>query len=422
MCGHEKSRFEAHRDHNSIRFKLQWFFEMNKFDLEAKLFFQTYKRLAVEVECGEGMYLMSKSGERYLDMFAGLGVNALGYNNPKIKQAIERQIGRYIHLSNLFVMDSQLEFTERLLKYSGYDKAFLTNSGTEATEGAIKLVRKWGNPKGKTDILALTNSFHGRSMGSLSLTERPKYRDGYEPFLPNVYHVEFNNTENLRKKVNEKTSALFLEFIQGEGGINVISREFVDELFVLREKHDFLIVADEIQSGAGRTGEFFAYEHYGVKPDVALVAKPLGGGLPVGAILGNRKVADVFAFGAHGTTFGGNPVACAAGIVVLDEIMENGLMENAGVVGAYLKQKLLELKQEFSDLIADVRGLGLMLGIELTQDGSPFVLKALENHMLINCTNNVVLRFLPPFIITHREADSLLEVLRKIFKDRVAGS
>lgn len=229
---------------------------MNKFDLEAKLFFQTYKRLAVEVECGEGMYLMSKSGERYLDMFAGLGVNALGYNNPKIKQAIERQIGRYIHLSNLFVMDSQLEFTERLLKYSGYDKAFLTNSGTEATEGAIKLVRKWGNPKGKTDILALTNSFHGRSMGSLSLTERPKYRDGYEPFLPNVYHVEFNNTENLRKKVNEKTSALFLEFIQGEGGINVISREFVDELFVLREKHDFLIVADEIQSGAGRTGEF----------------------------------------------------------------------------------------------------------------------------------------------------------------------
>lgn len=159
-----------------------------------------------------------------------------------------------------------------------------------------------------------------------------------------------------------------------------------------------------------------------MKPDVALVAKPLGGGLPVGAILGNRKVADVFAFGAHGTTFGGNPVACAAGIVVLDEIMENGLMENAGVVGAYLKQKLLELKQEFSDLIADVRGLGLMLGIELTQDGSPFVLKALENHMLINCTNNVVLRFLPPFIITHREADSLLEVLRKIFKDRVAGS
>jgi len=395
---------------------------MNNFDIEAKLFFQTYKRLQLEIERGDGVYLITKSGERYLDMFGGLAVNSLGYNHPKVNEAIERQIKKYIHLSNLFVMDPQLEFTEKLLNYSGYDKAFLTNSGTEAVEGTIKLVRRWGNPKGKTDILALTNSFHGRSMGSLSLTERPKYREGYEPFLPNVYYVRFNDTEDLKEKVNEKTAALFLEFIQGEGGINVISQEFVSELFMLRQRYDFLIVADEIQSGIGRTGKFFAFEHYGVRPDVTVVAKPLGGGLPVGAILGSKKVAGVFTYGAHGTTFGGNPVACAAGVVVLDEIMEGGMMENAKTIGAYLKEQLYELKEEFSDLIADVRGLGLMLGIELTQDGNPFVQKALDHHVLINCTHNVVLRFLPPLIITQREADLLVKVLRLIFEESTAVS
>jgi len=395
---------------------------MNNFDIEAKLFFQTYKRLQLEIERGDGVYLITKSGERYLDMFGGLAVNSLGYNHPKVNEAIERQIRKYIHLSNLFVMDPQLEFTEKLLNYSGYDKAFLTNSGTEAVEGTIKLVRRWGNPKGKTDILALTNSFHGRSMGSLSLTERPKYREGYEPFLPNVYYVRFNDTEDLKEKVNEKTAALFLEFIQGEGGINVISQEFVSELFMLRQRYDFLIVADEIQSGIGRTGKFFAFEHYGVRPDVTVVAKPLGGGLPVGAILGSKKVAGVFTYGAHGTTFGGNPVACAAGVVVLDEIMEGGMMENAKTIGAYLKEQLYELKEEFSDLIADVRGLGLMLGIELTQDGNPFVQKALDHHVLINCTHNVVLRFLPPLIITQREADLLVKVLRLIFEESTAVS
>jgi len=395
---------------------------MNNFDIEAKLFFQTYKRLQLEIERGDGVYLITKSGERYLDMFGGLAVNSLGYNHPKVNEAIERQIKKYIHLSNLFVMDPQLEFTEKLLNYSGYDKAFLTNSGTEAVEGTIKLVRRWGNPKGKTDILALTNSFHGRSMGSLSLTERPKYREGYEPFLPNVYYVRFNDTEDLKEKVNEKTAALFLEFIQGEGGINVISQEFVSELFMLRQRYDFLIVADEIQSGIGRTGKFFAFEHYGVRPDVTVVAKPLGGGLPVGAILGSKKVAGVFTYGTHGTTFGGNPVACAAGVVVLDEIMEGGMMENAKTIGAYLKEQLYELKEEFSDLIADVRGLGLMLGIELTQDGNPFVQKALDHHVLINCTHNVVLRFLPPLIITQREADLLVKVLRLIFEESTAVS
>jgi len=280
---------------------------------EHRFFFQTYKRLSLDIVRGEGCYLYDRKGNRYVDFFGGLAVNALGYRHEGVNEAIRRQIDRYTHLSNFYVQETQVALAERLLGATGFNKVFFTNSGTEAIEGALKLGRKWGKKNGKTELFGLSNSFHGRTMGALSLTERAKYREGYEPFLADVRHIRFNNVGDLRANVGPATIGVFLEFVQGEGGVNVVSPDFVRELEDLRTKHSFLILADEIQSGIGRTGKFFGFEHFAVRPDVVVVAKALGGGLPLGAFLGNEKVSDVLTYGAHGSTFGGNPVACAAG-------------------------------------------------------------------------------------------------------------
>jgi len=245
------------------------------FNLEEKLFFRTYKRLALEIERGEGAYLYGRDGKRYLDFFGGLAVNALGYNHPRINNAIVEQVRKYIHLSNYYVQEPQVKLAEKLLAATGFERLFFSNSGTEAIEGAIKLARKWGTKNGKTQLLGLSNAFHGRTMGALSLTEREKYREGYEPFLPNVSHVGYNDVDQLRASVNERTLAVVLEFIQGEGGIFVVSPAFVSALKELREKHGFLIIADEIQSGIGRTGKFFAFEHFDIRPDIVVLAKAI---------------------------------------------------------------------------------------------------------------------------------------------------
>jgi acetylornithine/N-succinyldiaminopimelate aminotransferase len=386
------------------------------FDKESKYFFHTFHRLPLEVDRGEGVYLYTKDGKRYIDFFGGLAVNPLGYNHLRINAAIEEQIHRYIHLSNYFVQDKTVELAERINSASGYKRIFFSNSGTEAVEGAIKIVRKWGQGSGRTTLLNLTNSFHGRTMGALSLTERPNYRDGYDPFLPNTNSVKFNDVGDLRAKVNGQTLGIILEFIQGEGGINVVSREFAQELKSLKEKFDFLIVADEIQSGVGRTGKFFGFEHYDIHPDIVVIAKAIGGGLPLGAILGNDKVADVLTYGTHGTTFGGNPVACAAGCAVMEEIIDKGLMKQAGIIGGYLKSKAIELQKQFPAIIKEVRGYGCMLGIDLNRGGQPIVDELLNRGILINCTNTTVLRLLPPYIITQEQCDQLMFELHSIFK------
>ncbi len=289
---------------------------------EKQFILQTYKRLPIEVDHADGVHVYGKDGKKYLDFFGGIAVNALGYNNARVKRAILNQVDRYMHVSNLFYMDVQVELAEMICKLSGYSKIFFTNSGTEAVEAAIKLSRKWGSSAGKSKLFALTNSFHGRTLGALSLTDRAKYRQGFEPFLPDVDHIEFNDVFDLERKVDSTTAAVFIEFIQGEGGINVISNEFVDQLFALRDKYHFLIVADEIQSGIYRTGRLFAYEHYAVRPDAITVAKPLGGSLPLGGLLVDSHLVDVLGYGAHGTTFGGNPVSCAAGLATLQELTE----------------------------------------------------------------------------------------------------
>jgi acetylornithine/N-succinyldiaminopimelate aminotransferase len=384
------------------------------FTLEEKLFFRTYKRLSLDIERAEGVYLYARDGRRYLDFFGGLAVNALGYNHPRVNEAIFNQVRKYIHLSNFYVQEPQVRLAEKLLSATGFQRIFLSNSGTEAIEGAIKLARKWGTKNGKSHLLGLSNSFHGRTMGALSLTERQKYREGYEPFLPNVSHVGYNDVDQLKASVNEQTLGIVLEFIQGEGGIFVTSSAFVEALEELREKFGLLIIADEIQSGMGRTGKFFAFEHFGLRPDIVVVAKAIGGGLPLGAFLGNERVAEVLTYGAHGTTFGGNPVACAAGIAVLEEVLQNGLMKKAGEMGEYLKAEFLKLQSSFPKLIREVRGIGCMLGIDLTREGQPVVDELQNRGYLVNCTHNTVLRFLPPFVVTRDQCRELVQALHEV--------
>lgn len=380
---------------------------MNLFEKEKKYFLQTYSRIPIEIKSGKGIYLIDKNGKKYSDFFSGLGVNALGYAHPRIIEAVSKQISLFAHLSNNFITDIQNEFTEKLLFYSKMSKAFLTNSGTESIEGALKLIRKKFGPDKK--IFSLSNSFHGRTYGSMTLTGRDKYRKGFEPLLPNIRQLDFNNVDELTNSIDENTAAIFLEFIQGEGGINEVSIDYINKLEELRRKYEFLVVADAIQDGIGRSGKLFVHEYYNFKPDIIITAKAIGGGLPLGAFLVNEQLINVFETGKHGTTFGGNPVSCASGKVVLEEVFENGLMENALELGKYFKDELIKIQKIYPSLIKEIRGKGLMIGIELSFPCNKFVTLMRENGFLINCTNENVLRLLPPLIITQNEINSFLE-------------
>jgi len=394
---------------------------MDILDNEAKLFFKTYKRLPLLIERGEGCYLFTKDGDRYLDMFSGLAVNALGYNHPKVIAAIEQQAKKYIHLSNFFVQEPQVELAECLLRHSKFQKIFFTNSGTEATEGAMKLVRKWGKTNKKTKIFGMTNGFSGRSMGSLSIMDKDKYRDGYGPFLENCGHIIFNDVEDLRTKIDDSTAAVFLEFIQGEGGVIPVSKEFVNALDSLRSRFGFLVVADEIQSGIMRTGKFFAYEHFDFHPDIVTIAKPIGGGLPLGAILGNDAVACVWSYGVHGTTFGGNPVACAAGKVVIETLTAESMKNQLKEMAAYLYSQLTTLKEEFA-IITEIRGSGFMIGVDLSTDSAPIVEEMLARGVLVNSTAKTVVRILPPLIAEKKEIDALVRVFGEVLSSNLKGA
>jgi predicted acetylornithine/succinylornithine family transaminase len=390
---------------------------MNLLERESAVFFSTYKRIPLEVECGEGVYLYGKDGRRYLDLFGGLAVNALGHCHPRIIEAVERQIRRYIHASNFYLQDVQVELAERLVGATGYRRVFLCNSGTEAIEGALKIARRWCRNRNKSVLISFENAFHGRTMGALSAMDREKYRGGFGPLLPGFLSVPFNDPEALRHAVDENTAAVVLEFIQGEGGVVPATEELVAELKVLQGKFGFLVIADEIQTGLGRTGKLFAFQHYDIHPHIAAIAKSLGGGLPLGAILGSEEVAYVLEPGAHGSTFGGNPVACAAGTVLLDELLHRDLMEHVAEVGAFFAGQLMKLKKDFPLLITDVRGKGLMLGMQLTQPGDAIVDRMREGGVLINCTAETVLRFLPPLIISQAEIAEGVGKLREVLRE-----
>ena len=334
----------------------------------------------------------------------------------EIVNAVSSQISIFAHLSNNYITPVQIEFTELLLKYSRMSKAFLTNSGTESVEGALKLLRKYYGPDKK--IFSLTGSFHGRTYGAVTLTGKEKYTKGFEPLLPGIDHIVFNDVNELRNKAGKDTAAVFIEFIQGEGGINVVSEEFSKELLKLRDEFGFAVVADEIQTGIGRTGKPFACDHYNVEPDIILTAKAIGGGLPLGAFLVSKKFEDVFTPGIHGTTFGGNPVCCAAGKVVLREVFENGLMAEVEVLGNYLTEQLKEIKKMFPDDIKEIRGKGFMQGIELHYPGNNIVTRMRERKVLTNCTNVNVLRLLPPLIAERNDIDFFLYNLHEVLKKK----
>lgn len=386
----------------------------NLFEKEKELFLHTYKRIPVIISHGEGVYLYDKDGKKYLDFFSGLAVNALGYADPEIISAVSGQMKKYSHLSNNFITDIQIEFTERLLKYSGMASAFLTNSGTEAVEGAIKIVRKVKGSGKK--IFSFSGSFHGRTYGALTLTQKEKYRMGFEPLLPDISGIEFNNPDDLENKIDENTAAVFIELIQGEGGIIPASKEFAEKIYELRKKYSFILVADEIQTGTGRTGKPFAYNHFYLKPDIVVTAKAIGGGLPLGALLVSEDLKNVFSIGIHGTTFGGNPAACAAGNVVLKKVFEEGLMNDVHENGEYFYNQLEKLINDFPDDIKEIRGKGFMLGAEHNYECSKIVDSFREDGILVNCTNQNVVRILPPLIAEKKHIETFISVYRKILR------
>jgi acetylornithine/N-succinyldiaminopimelate aminotransferase len=391
---------------------------------EAKLLLSTYERNPIHFVAGEGVHLIDEKGERYLDLLSGIGVNALGYGHPAIEAAIAEQSRKLIHLSNLYFHAGQAELALRLTEASGMSRVFFSNSGTEAWEAALKLARAYAGlrrSEGKalgTTFLALEHSFHGRTMGSVATTHKAKYREPFEPVMPGVEFVAFDDVDDLKAKFSSDVCAVLIEAIQGEGGIRPVSKEFMKAARELTHSTGALLICDEIQAGLGRTGKWFSYQHYGVQPDVTTLAKPLAGGLPLGAMMCSEEAARAIHPGMHGTTFGGGPLACAVALAVFKTIEEDHLLEHVTEVGTYFHQRLEELAQKHSAIV-DVRGLGLMLAVELdSAELAKQVLSAMmERRILINRTSETVLRFLPPYILGKGDVDKAIDALNEVFTE-----
>ncbi|MGH9792051.1 MAG: aspartate aminotransferase family protein, partial [Candidatus Acidiferrales bacterium] len=374
----------------------------------------TYKRPPLVFTHGRGCWVWDHRGRKYLDFLGGIAVNALGHAHPRLVRAIQREAARAIHVSNLFHNPYQGPLAAKLAKCSGLDRVFLTNSGAEAIEGALKLARLYARkktgadaPPSKTRILALENSFHGRTFGAVSITATPKYREPYAPLVPGAEFVRFNDVADLEAKFTPDVCGLVLETIQGEGGIHPVSEAFWSRARKLCTQHDAALVADEIQCGLGRTGRWFAYQQFASKPDIVAVAKPLAGGLPLGAFIASDQFASAFSPGLHGTTFGGGPLVCAAALEFLATVDDEKLLANIRTRGAELRSGLARLAANF-DFIREVRGEGLMLGVELAVDGNEYARQALKRGLIIHCTHDHVLRLLPPFIITAKDVKEFL--------------
>jgi len=383
-------------------------------ELEKKYVLGTYSRYELLADRGSGAYLIDKSNKRYLDLLAGIGVNALGYNHPRIKQVLRKQIKRPIHVSNLIYHEYQGRLAEKLCQLSGLDRAFFTNSGTESIEGCLKFARAYARPKFR--VLSLDQSFHGRTFGALSATGQKQYREQFEPLVPGFEFVKFNDAQDLDRKLTDDVCAVLIETIQGEGGIRPISEEFYRAARELTKQRGAVLVMDEIQCGLGRTSQWFAFHRFAppsqkeLLPDMVALAKPLGLGIPLGAAVLNEKVAAAIQAGQHGTTFGGGPLACRASLEYFEIIKDENLLERVRTVGAYFKQRLEELKD--LPVVKEVRGEGLMLAVELTISGKEIVKQLLQEGFIFNCTHETVLRLLPPFIITEKQIDKFIRALR----------
>ena len=396
-------------------------------EAEKDLLLPTYDRQKVLFTRGKGVYLWDSKGKRYLDFLSGIGVNALGHAHPAVLKVIKDQAGKLIHTSNLFYHPYQSELARKLTRMSGMDRAFFCNSGTEAWEGALKLARAYARAnnsnghKAKWRLLALENSFHGRTFGALSTTGQAKYRDPFMPLVPGVDFVAFNDVEDLKRQFDGSVCAVCVETIQGEGGINLVSQEFLQTARELTQRSDALLLLDEIQCGLGRTGKHFAYQQYGIQPDIVTVAKPLAAGLPLGALLTTNQVATAMQPGLHGTTFGGGPLACAVAIEVLKQMDQ--LKGHVSKLGSYFLGKLQDLQAKHVS-VNSVRGIGMMLAIELDSAdlAKAVVANLLANGILINRTHDTVLRFLPPYIIEKRHVDEVIKALDEALRAGAKGA
>ena len=386
-----------------------------------KFLLPTYKRQPLVMTHGRGAYIFDAAGKKYLDFLGGIAVNALGHAHPRIVKVIRREAARAIHFSNLYHHSFQGPLARKLAAWSGLDRVFFTNSGTEAIDGAMKLARRFGRKPDeaagtaakKHRFLALENSFHGRTFGAVSITSTEKYRLPFAPLVPGAEFVRFNDVADLEAKFDDTVCAIFLETVQGEGGIFPISEAFWNRARALASQHGALLVADEIQCGLGRTGRNFGYQKFTSKPDIAVIAKPLAAGLPLGAILTSEAVAARVSPGMHGTTFGGGPLTCAVALEFLNIVEQQKLLENIRQRGAELRHGLTRLAAKF-DFIREIRGEGLIVGVELSIDGAPFVSEAMQRGLLINCTHDFTLRLLPPFIITSAQVREFLRLFELV--------
>jgi predicted acetylornithine/succinylornithine family transaminase len=381
----------------------------------AQYIMNTYNRFPIVLRKGRGMKVWGSDGKEYLDFVGGIAVNVLGHCHPKVVVAIQKQAQRLIHVSNYYHIEPQIKLAKLLVENSFADKVFFCNSGAEANEAAIKLARRYFREQvgaNRFEVITALNSFHGRTIATISATGQAKIKAGFEPLVPGFKHVEFNDVDAVDKAITKETCAVLIEPIQGEGGVKIPDPDYLRDLRELCDRHGILLILDEVQTGIGRTGKFFAYEHFGIEPDIVTLAKGLGGGVPIGAMLATDKVASGFQPGTHASTFGGNPLVCAAAAVTMEVLLEDGfILDQCRRMGKYLKKRLEDMKKEFPSVIAEVRGMGLLIGMELTRDGMPIVKACMDRGLLINCTAGNILRFMPPLIVTEKEIDHLIDVL-----------
>ncbi len=382
----------------------------------------TYNRFPVVLRKGRGIRVWSADGKEYLDFVGGVAANVLGHCHPKVVVAIQKQAQRLIHVSNFYHIEPQIKLAKLLVTNSFADKVFFCNSGAEANEAAIKLARKYAKEshvqhhnQDRFEIITAINSFHGRTLAAVTATGQEKFQRGFEPLVPGFKYVPFNDFNALEAAITKSTCAVLLEPIQGEGGVKIPADDYLRKVRALCDKHEILLMLDEVQTGIGRTGKLFAYEHYGITPDIMTLAKGLGGGVPIGAMLATEKVASGFKPGNHASTFGGNPLVCAAAIATLETILEDGfILDHCNRMGGYFIERLEQLK-EYCEQVVAIRGKGLLIAMELTRDGMPIVKACLERGILINCTGGGnVLRFMPPLTVEEKDIDHLVEALDEL--------
>jgi acetylornithine/N-succinyldiaminopimelate aminotransferase len=391
---------------------------------ERRFLLPTYNRYPIALKRGKGVFVYDHEGKRYLDFVAGLGVNALGHAHPRVVKAIREQAARAIHFSNLYYNEFQGRLAEKLCQLSGLNRAFFSNSGTEAIEGSIKLARLAGNRAGgeaKSQLVALQGSYHGRTFGAMSLTGQDKYRKGFEPLLDDVKFVPRDDLDALRAAVDDNTCAIVLEPIFGEGGIYECSTTFLQECRILADRHRAALIFDEIQCGLGRTGTIFAFQTFGVTPDIVAFAKPIAAGLPLGGFQAKEEFASAISAGQHGTTFGGGPLACRVALEYLAILEDEKLLENVSRVGGYLQEQLKALAGKYA-VVQEVRGRGMIQGLQLAIPARPIVEAGLGEGVLFNSTQDTVLRFLPPFLLEEKHVDKGMRVLKKLLRKRRGGN